>query len=154
MYIIETILALQPSIRNRIGQLVCFEPRYGFWWYRLGESDSNRFLDYNEVDISGAFHIRIRRTFDYEGELRGLVGQVEESGHLFDGLWAATWTMLVGEFDLDSRLCIRWDIELGAIEPEGEWPYVASTSSAYAGHGGVLAASYEAIRHFTRACGQ
>jgi len=142
-------MSLPPSIRFFEGQLLCFEPRYGLGWYRLGVSDNDRFLDFTEVANAGAFHIRVRRTFDFRGEPRGVVGLVEESGHLFNGLWAATWTMLMGEFDLDTRLCLRWDIELGPIEPDGEWPSSPDTPPAYAGHGGVLAVSRAAIRLFT-----
>ena len=143
-------MSLAPSILSLEGHLLCFEPRYGLGWYRLGVSDSESFLDYTEVATAGAFNIRVRRTFDFEGEPRGVVGRVEESGHLFDGLWAATWTMLVGEFDLDTRLCLRWDIELGPTEPRGDnWPSSPDTPPAYAGHGGVLAVSRAAIRVFT-----
>jgi hypothetical protein len=142
-------MSLPPSVRDYEGHLLCFEPWYGWGWYRLGVSDSDRFLDYAEVDAAGPFHIRVRRFFDYEGMPRGLVGRVEQPGHLFDGLWAATWTMLVGEFDLVERLCWRWDIELGPTEPRiDEWPIAPDTPPAFAGHGGVLAVSHAAIRLF------
>ncbi len=140
-------MSLPQTIRSLEGRLLCFEPRYGWGWYRLGVSDNERFLDYTEVDFAGAFHIRVRRTFDFGGEPRGIVGRVEESGHLFDGLWASTWTMQTGEFDLETRLCPRWDIELGPTEPfVDEWPSSPDTPPAYAGHGGVLAVSLAAIR--------
>ena len=92
-------MSLPQSSRDYEGQLLCFEPRYGWGWYRLGVSDGDRHLDCAEVDAAGPFHIRVHRFFDYEGEPRGLVGRVEQAGHLFDGLWAATWTMVVGAFD-------------------------------------------------------
>jgi hypothetical protein len=139
-------VSLPPSVRKHEGQLVCFEPWFGWGWYRLGVSEEDRFLDYATVDAAGVFHIRVRRFFDYEGEPRGLVGQVEQAGHLFHGLWAATWTMCVGEFDLAKRLCTRWDIELGPTEPRIEgWPISPDTPPAFAGHGGVLAESHAAI---------
>jgi hypothetical protein len=107
-------------------------------------------LSLPEVDTAGAFHIRVPRIFDFQGEPRGVVGRVEESGHLFDGLWAATWTMIVGEFDLDTRLCPRWDIELGPTEPsDDEWPSSPDMPPAYAGHGGILAVSHAAIKRFS-----
>jgi hypothetical protein len=74
---------------------------------------------------------------------------------LFDRLWIATWTMLVGEFDLTDNLCWRWDSELGPSEPriEDGWPISPDTPPAFAGHGGVLAESHVAIRLFReRAC--
>ena len=76
--------------------------------------------------------------------------RVEGFNRAFDGLWAATWTMCVGEFDLVARLCARWDIELGPTEPrfEDEWPITPDTPPAFAGLGGVLAESHAAIRAF------
>lgn len=139
-------MSLPHSVREYEGQLVCFEPWHGWGWFRLGVNEEDHFLDYAIVDAAGVFHIRVVRFFDYEGEPRGLVGRVEQAGHLFDGLWAATWTMCVGEFDLVERLCARWDIELGPTEPRIEgWPIPPDTPPAFAGHGGVLAESHAAI---------
>jgi hypothetical protein len=146
----EADVSLPPSVREFEGHLVCFEPWRGWGWYRLGVSEENRFLDYALIDAAGVFHIRVRHIFDVEGQPRGLIGQVEQVGHLFDGLWAATWTMCVGEFDLVERLCERWDIELGPSEPrmEAEWPVPPDTPPAFAGHGGLLAVSHAAIKAF------
>jgi hypothetical protein len=61
-------------------------------------------------------------------------------------LWAATWTMLVGDFDLTDNLCWRWDMDLSPHEPGGdEWPPEPTAPPAYFGTGGVLAVSPEAI---------
>jgi hypothetical protein len=143
-------MSLKPSIREQEGQLVCFEPWPGWGWYRLGVTDEDRFLDYATIDAAGVFLIRVRRVFDVEGRPRGLVGQVEQDGHLFDGLWVATWTMLVGEFDLTDNLCWRWDCELGPSEPRFDdgWPTPPEMPPAFAGYGGVLAESRAAIRAF------
>ncbi|OWK40930.1 hypothetical protein FRUB_04822 [Fimbriiglobus ruber] len=112
-------------------------------------SDDERFIDYAEIDAAGVFHIRVQRFFDFQGEPRGLVGRVEQAGHPFDGLWAATWTMIVGEFDFVEKLCPRWDIELGPTEPRvDDWPVPPDTPPAYAGHGGTLAVSQTAITRF------
>ena len=143
-------MSLPQSIREQVGQLVCFEPWPGWGWYRLGVREEDRFLDYATIDAAGLFHIRVRRIFDFEGQPRGIVGQVEQVGHLFDGLWVATWTMLVGEFDLTDNLCWRWDSEIGQTEPRfaDEWPIAPDTPSAFAGHGGVVAESHAAIKAF------
>jgi hypothetical protein len=77
---------------------------------------------------------------------------VEQAGHLFDGLWAAIWTMLVGEFDLIDNLCWRWDTELGPGEPRGDdWPTEPAALPAYFGCGGVLAVSRGAIEAWSAA---
>jgi hypothetical protein len=103
-------------------------------------------MDYGEVDRAGSFQIRVHRFFSFQGELRGIVGQVEQPGHLFHGLWAATWTMLVGEFNLTDKLCWRWDIQMSPSEPVGDdWPDEPDTAPAYFGLGGSLGVSHDAI---------
>jgi hypothetical protein len=142
-------MSLPQSTRDYQGQLLCYEPRYGWGWYRLGGAESDSFIDYAEVDAAGAFQFRVHRVFEVDGVPRGLVGQVEQPGHLFDGLWAATWTMIVGEFDLVERLCLRWDIELGPTAPKGDpWPETPDKPPAYSGYG-VLAVSHAAIKRFS-----
>lgn len=139
-------MSLPESVRGYQGQRLCFQPWYGWGWFRLDADGDKAPLDYGEVDRAGGFHIRVHRFFTFQGELRGLVGRVEQAGHLFDGLWAATWTMLVGDFDLTTHLCWRWDIELGPTEPTGDtWPAEPVTEPAYFGSGGVLAVSRDAI---------
>jgi hypothetical protein len=115
--------------------------------------ETERSFDYAEVDAAGAFHIRVDRFFDFEGTPRGLIGRVEQPGHLFEGLWAATWTMCVGEFDFTERLCLRWDIELGPTQPRWAdgWPVAPDMPPAYAGYGGVVAVSDAAIERFYEA---
>ena len=139
-------MSLPESSRDYVGKLLCFGPCYGWGWFRLDPGGDKVPMDYGEVDKAGAFHIRVHRFFTFQGELRGIVGRVEEAGHLFDGLWAGTWTMCVGDFDLTERLCGRWDIELGLEEPAGQdWPAEPTVPPAYFGLGGVLAVSHDAI---------
>jgi hypothetical protein len=126
--------------------LLCFRPFYGWGWWRLGDGGDKISLAYEEVDRAGDFHIRVQRFFSFQEELRGIVGRVEQPGHLFDGLWAATWTMNVGEYDLTDNLCGRWDIELGPTEPGGgDWPAEPVAEPAYFGCGGTLGVSRGAI---------
>ena len=133
-------MSLPESTRDHAGRLLCFEPWHGWGWFRLGADGGKESIDYGEVDRAGALHVRVHRFFTFEGELRGIVGRVEQPGHLFDGLWAVTWTMLVGEFDLTDNLCRRWDIELGPGEPSGDdWPKMPD--ALFSGSG-VLAASH------------
>lgn len=135
-------MSLPGSSRHYEGQLSCFAPRHGWGWFRRDARGGKEPVDYAGIDRAGDFHLRARRFFASEGELRGVVGRVEQPGHPFDGPWAAAWTMLVGEYDLTDRLCWRWDIELGPREPGGDgWPAEPDTPPAYFGTGGVLAAS-------------
>jgi hypothetical protein len=139
-------VSLPESIWDYQGELLCFRPFYGWGWWRLGDGGDKVSLDYEEVDRAGDFHIRVHRVFSFQGELRGILGRVEQPGHLFDGLWAATWTMIVGEYDLKDNLCARWDIELGSSEPGGgDWPAEPVAGPAYFGCGGTLGVSRSAI---------
>jgi len=141
-------MSLPASSREYEGQLLCYKPGYGSGWSRLDKSGNDALVDYAEVEAAGVFHIRVGRFFFFRGELRGVVGRVEQPGHMFDGMWAATWTMLVGDFDFTRRLCPRWDIELGPIEPSGEdWPRIREASPVYAGTG-ILAASQDAVMRY------
>ena len=141
-------MSLHQKSREYESQMLCFKPNYGWGWSRLGTNDADRFIDFAEIDTAGVFYIRVSRFFSFEGELRGLIGRVEQDGHLFDGLWAATWTMLEGEFDFVEKLCFRWDIELGPTEPHGgEWPTTPESSPAYSGYG-VVGVSPAAIARF------
>src|SRR5262249_42922729 len=112
-------------------------------------------MDYAEVDRANAFHIRVHRFFSFDGKLRGIIGRVEQAGHLFDGLWATTWTMLVGDFDLNENLCWRWDSEFGPDEPRGsseyDWPREPVRNPAYFGFGGTLAVSRSAFESWRAA---
>jgi hypothetical protein len=135
-------MSLAPSSRSYEGQLLCYRPGYGWGWSRLDKGGDDACVDYAEVDRAGTFKIRVHRFFTYQGELRGIVGRVEQPGHMFDDMWAATWTMIVGEFDFTERLCHRWDIELGPVEPSGEdWPHIRDTSPVYSGYG-ILALAH------------
>src|SRR5262249_31908420 len=142
-------VSLPESIRDYCGQLLCFGPMHGWGCFRLGPNGEKEPLDYVEVDRASAFHIRVHRFFTFRGELRGVVGRVEQTGHVFDGLGARTGTMLVGEFDLTENPCWRWDSEFGPDEPGGpsedEWPTEPVRKPAYFGFGGTLAVSSSAI---------
>jgi hypothetical protein len=142
-------MSLPESVREYRGQLLCFRPMYGWGWFRLGADGEKEPTDYAELDQAGDFHIRAHRFFSFHGELRGIVGRVEQNGHPFDGLWATTWTMLVGDYDLTQNLCSRWDSEFGQEEPGGpgedDWPTEPKKTPAYFGTGGALAVSHEAI---------
>src|SRR6267378_1969216 len=127
------------------GQLLCFKPGYGWGWSRLDKTDEFVGVDYAQVEQAGPFHIRVHHFFSFQGELRGLVGRVEQAGHLFDGLWVAVAQMIVGEFDFRERLCHRWDIELGSAQPSGDdWPHIRGVSPIYSGFG-IVAVSAEVV---------
>ena len=72
-------MSLPQTIRSLEGRLLCFEPCYGWGWYRLGVSDNIALLDYTEVDFAAHSHSS-SSTFPFGGEPRGIVGRVEESG--------------------------------------------------------------------------
>jgi hypothetical protein len=145
---LELALSLPETIRGYAGKLVYFIPWYGWGWFTLDTAGGEQVpTDYGEIDKAGTFQIRVHHFFSFHGELRGVIGKVEQPGHLFDGFWAVTWTMLVGEWDLLESLCWRWDMQLGRSEPSGnEWPDEPKTPPAYFGYGGVLSVSLVAYQ--------
>lgn len=145
-------MSLPESSLDHVGKLLCFKPMYGWGWFQLDSNREKAPTDYAPIDKAGDFPIRVQRFFSYQGELRGIVGRVEQTGHLFDGLWIVTWTMLVGEFDFTERLCWRWDSELSPHEPTiDEWPTAPEIQPAWFGFGGVLAVSQAAIETWSAA---
>ena len=127
------------------GELGCFKPGYGWGWSRLDKTDEYVPVDYPQIEQAGLFRIRVHRFFSFQGELRGIVGLVEQPRHLFDGFWIVAAQMHGGEFDLTDKLCLRWDIELGPGTPtQEEWQHIRDVSPIYSGFG-ILASSEEVL---------
>jgi hypothetical protein len=143
-YILLT-MSLLVVPENYEGQLLCYQPAYGWGWSRLDKTGSDSCLDYAVIDQAGIFHIKIHRFFSFRGELRGVIGRVEQPLHMFNQMWAVTYTMHVGEYDFAENLCHRWDIELSLATPsEDDWPKMHNASPIYSGYG-ILAISHDAI---------
>jgi hypothetical protein len=124
-----------------VGRLLYLKPGYGWGWNGVSDETS---IDYAPIDAAGGCHVRICRFFSWHNEVRGVVGKVEEAEHIFNGLWFVGATMLVGEWDFTDRLCWRYDLELGSMEPnEEEWPRLIH--GRYYGGYGILAESAQYV---------
>jgi hypothetical protein len=154
---LDSRLTIDPSLY--IGELLYFQPMYGWGWhYREPHADFVGF-DFSCVHDAGVFAIRVREFFEFEGELRGIIGTVEQPRHHFHGLWVASYTMQVGEYDFQENLCARCDVEMGPCRPTLEtttredgvlvqWPEFSIESFAYLGNGGMLGESPLALSKF------
>src|SRR5262249_16647144 len=116
---------LDESSKEYQGGLVVVKPVYGWGWSRMDDPEIPVPAEINGVPRP--FHCRIQDFFYFQGELRGAVGVVEESGHIYDGLWVIFYTRVIGDFNFgnNSPYC---NIEIGADAPVGEWPEFTSDS--------------------------
>jgi hypothetical protein len=133
-----------------VGTLVCVRPIYGWGWHRI--DDPSATVDYAQIHSAGSFKVKIEEVFSFDGELRGITGQIHTPGHPFDEYLAVCGTMHAGEYNLRDRLCIRWDLEIGRGQPQGEWPQINSGGPIWGGYG-IVAESEAMIDRWFQAQG-
>ncbi len=134
-------MSLAPSFRDYQGQRLCYKPTYGWGWCRYSGT-KHESADFNAIERAGTFEIRVLNFITMFGELRGIAGPIEQPNHPFDGMWASTWTMIAGDFNLTDRLCPRWDVELRTHQvDDGDEPGLRRWALVYDGYG-VLAESH------------
>src|SRR5262245_23752666 len=138
------------STEEYVGKLVCVRPTYGWGWHRI--DDPAAIVDYAPIHFAGDFAIQVEDVFSFDGELRGITGQIHALGHHFDECRAVCATMLVGEYNLRDRLCVRWDLEIGRGETQGEWPQMNSPGPIWGGYG-IVAESGAMIDRWVEAQG-
>jgi len=128
-----------------VGKEVWAVPRYG-WGWTLGSRGSMPFGDYGTIEAAGPFAIRVASFFDFQNELRGILGVVTSRQHPFHALHVVSAQMLGPEMtDLTGRICSRWDIALGTHGPVGSgWATFDAASLAYEGSA-TIGASVELI---------
>jgi hypothetical protein len=133
-----------------VGQLLYLKPGYGWGWRGTGDGEQ---VDYALIDAAGGCEVRVLWFFTWRDEVRGVVGKVEQSGHIFDNLWIVCGAMVKGEHDFTEHLCLRYDLELGSQEPgEDEWPRIVAGERSYAGYG-ILAETEQYIQAFKQTSG-
>jgi hypothetical protein len=134
-----------------VGKWLCVRPTYGWGWNRL--DDLSLLVEYESIQRAGDFSVFVQSFFFFGGGLRGITGRVREGDGIFGGYRVIAGTMHVGDYDLRGRLCIRWDLELGAgaLSPE-EWPRLTVDGPVLGGHG-IVAESGAAIDDYYRANG-
>ena len=116
-------MGLEESCKSYQGRLVAVKPIYGWGWTRLDAPEIRVPAEVNGVPRP--FHCWITDLFSFEGELRGAVGNIEEPGHLYDGLRIVFSTRVVGVYNFTDRLP-RCDVQIGPVMPIGEWPEFSS----------------------------
>ena len=67
---------------------------------------------------------------------------IQESAHIYDGLWVVFSTRVIGTYDFTNNLTYC-DIQIGQDAPVGEWPEFLSGSPIVNGYGFVG----ESLRH-------
>jgi hypothetical protein len=128
-----------------IGELLWIRPYSGWGWAHYVEGNKVP-VDYSVIDAAGPFQIRIDQFFVSHRQVRGVLAQVAQPGHLFHGLYVVGATMVVGEWNFTDKLCWRYDMEIGSTPPQlGEWPRIVEGRSIWRGHG-IIAESLEWIQ--------
>jgi hypothetical protein len=99
----------------------------------------NDFIGFAQMQTLGGFHVRIRYFLTlYATDTWGaVVGSVEQSGHVFDGLWIGCNVNYQGYPDFTERLRKSW-CKVGPIRPKPPSMLVPSGLPLYVGPG-VLA---------------
>ena len=132
-----------------LGGDVCIWPTYGWGWRRDGAPLGR--IEYAPID-GAHFMVRAERFFHFRGELRGLVGVVTESAHVFSGMHVVAAEMIANEHDFTERLCHRYDLTLGpAMATCDEWPCIEG-ERVIEGYG-IVAASKAHIETFLSRAG-
>jgi len=142
-------MAIEADPKSYVGSLLWLRPTYGWGWVRL--DDPEQTIDYSAI-YRGDFGVRVQSFFFFKGELRGLVGRVEQVGHQFNDQWIVCGEMHAGTHDFDNRLCLRWDLDIGIGVPYGEWPEIAPGGPIIHGSG-ILALSSDHIDWYYKAKG-
>jgi hypothetical protein len=132
-------MSLKAECQVFLNQYVIVEPQYGWGWGRLnGERENVPLTDFQKISDAGSFHVRIKRFFSFDNELRGFCGIIEETHYPFNGFWTVCSTRVVGNFDFGINPCPAYNVEIGPVEPEGsEWPHIREGSPIYVGYASV-----------------
>lgn len=117
-------MPLKSSCRRVLGNTVFCTPVEYYGWSSAEGSES----DLRSAPVPKPFHVRITELHDHAGELRALVGSIQEPDHPFDQLWVAfcirdSYLSEEAEgkmfFDLTSNLG-KYNISIGPQKPRVE----------------------------------
>ena len=108
-----------------VGHRLHVIPIYGWGWSRgvAGRDEST------SIDVPQPFGMRLAWLWDFAGERRGGVGQVEHPGHECDRQWVLFLTRHEGELDFDRRPG-HYNVSLAPVEPirmSNGWPQYVTT---------------------------
>jgi hypothetical protein len=117
-------MPLESSNRRVLGNTVYCTPIEYYGWSSAQRSEAEP----RPVPVPKPFHARISELHNHAGELRALVGSIQDPGHPFDQLWAAfcirdSYLSEEAEgkmfFDLTSNLG-KYNIAIGSQKPNVE----------------------------------
>ena len=148
--------SLDDSVLGFINQLVYARPMYGWGW---GEDNGDR-KDILPVEVPPPLQLRIAEFFDWNGERRGGLGQIEEPGHVYHGQWLLFYTRHVGRFDFTHNISY-YNFHIGQTRPSlyppakdpemgAAWPLPCFTDCTPVWGYGQIAANAEAIARFEK----
>lgn len=117
-----------------IDRLLYLEPSERANWKQGTAQDS--VADVSHPQVVSGFHVRVKYflTLHRENAWNGLVGTVEQEGHLFDRLWFGCSTTYQGYPNFTDRLRRSW-CRIGPGRPREPAFYIPSGLPFYEGQG-------------------
>ena len=90
-------------------------PIYGWGWGE-GKGVWGKRTSTTHVEVPPVFHFKVDSFFDWNGERRGGIGQIVESGHPYYQHWLLFFTRVCGAFDFDSDIA-DYNFFIGMSKP-------------------------------------
>ena len=137
-------MGLDQTCTGYLHALLAVKPVYGWGWSRLDDPDKP--VDYEVNGAPTPFHGRVRDFFSYRGELRGVVGRIEQTGHIYDGFWVVVSTRVTGIYNFTDNIPYC-DIQIGPNRPVGSWPGFKSGAPIVGGYG-FIGESHQRIQEY------
>ncbi len=133
---IKTMLTIEMPERY-IDRLLFLEPTDIPRWQQSIQPDD--FIGFAQMQTLSGFHVRVRYflTLYATDTWGGVVGRVEQAGHVFDGLWIGCNVNYQGYPDFTERLRKSW-CKVGPYRPKRPSMYIPTGLPLYVGPG-VLA---------------
>jgi hypothetical protein len=140
-------MGLEDSCKNYKDKLILIKPVFG-WGWTSNKPDISIPNQVNGVPFS--FYFRVKTYFYFENELRGAVGRVEDSNHIYNNLWAFFYNRNAGISNFTNKLpYCNIEISLEYPEIRNKWYEFKRDSQIIIGYC-IAGESVQAIAEYER----
>lgn len=147
---------LDDSVLEFIGNLAAAKTIYGWGWVE-GSDDRT---DSAPVEVPPSFEFRLSEFFEWNQERRGGIGQIEQSGHIYDGHWLLFYIRICGCFDFVHKIA-DYNFHIGRNRPTlypstkdprmaEAWPLPCFPACSSVWGFGRIAARFDVVEHFEK----
>src|SRR5262245_23306620 len=95
-------MGLDLSCEKYLNQLLLVKPIYGWGWSRQDVPQLVARTELNE--LPPPFICRPTAFFYFEDELSGMVAEIEDSCHIYDGLWTFSYLAVRGTWNFTNEV--------------------------------------------------